>query len=90
MPTTTNHRQSARRVHLRRLATVGNGAVVSARNPRITRHELSPGARALLASYAPGTVLKVGSAALADADLWTLVLSDDPTSPRAARDAGAR
>lgn len=90
MSITTSHRNAARRVHLRRMATVGNGAVVSARNPRVTSRPLSAGARAALMSYAPGTVLKAGSQELADAELWSLVFSTDPASPRVVRDVTAR
>ena len=67
--------------------TAGRGGVLvaSRRRGAAMRHDLSPGARAALAAYLPGTVLKAGSRELADAEIWNLVLAGRTNGPRLVR-----
>ena len=95
MTTSTQHRRTgAHRTHGLRAAagvggTAGSGGLLAASRRRTTaRRDLSPGARAALAAYLPGTILKAGSRELADAEIWTLVLAGQPDAPRLVRSGG--
>ena len=84
MRITSTSERTRRRI--RHIGAISHGGVaVAARRAAATRRELSPGARATLAAYVPGTVLKAGSKALADADIWTLVMASTPATPRLVR-----
>ena len=84
MSTTTLSERQQRRI--RHIGAISHGGVaVAARRAAANRRELSPGARAALVAHAPGTVLKAGSQALADAEIWTLVMASTPSTPRLVR-----
>ena len=86
MTTSARHRRTGLRAAAGVGGTAGSGGLLAASRRRAgARRELSPGARAALIAYLPGTVLKAGSRELADAEIWTLVLGGQPDAPRMVR-----